>query len=588
MKEFFKYLLATVIGIILVNAIIFLIFLGLFASLSTVERPETINPNSILHLKLDYDIAERTDDNPFKSFSSFNFKMTKQLGLNDLIFNIKKAISDTNIKVIFLDVSTMNAGLATIEEIRQALLNFKHESKKPVIAYADYYTQLNYYLCSVADKVYLNPQGVVEIKGLTSQIIFIKNALDKLGIEPILIRHGKFKNAGEMFMLDKMSPENKEQTLTYVKSIWDHMISEISKQRQIPVNRINEIADSLLADNAQQALSLGLVDKLLYYDEFLEELKQLTNTKNTKDLSLVAITKYAKVPAKYVSGKKEKIAVIYANGEIDLGNNEEGKIGSNEMAEIIRKVREDEQIKAVIVRVNSPGGSALASEVIWREIVLTKKVKPVVVSMGDVAASGGYYIACPADVIVASPTTITGSIGVFGLLWNAQKFMNEKLGLTVDGVETNLYSSIGSATRPIKPYEQQVIQKEIDHIYTVFINHVAEGRKKSIAEVDSIGQGRVWSGVNAKEIGLIDEFGGLEKAIEIAKEKAGIKDKVRIVEYPQKLPFFEQILKDMQENAQTRYLKQQFGKFSAMIQYVKDVQRMQGIQARLPYWIYFE
>ena len=588
MKEFFKYLLATVIGIILVNAIIFLIFLGLFASLSTVERPETINPNSILHLKLDYDIAERTDDNPFKSFSSFNFKMTKQLGLNDLIFNIKKAISDTNIKVIFLDVSTMNAGLATIEEIRQALLNFKHESKKPVIAYADYYTQLNYYLCSVADKVYLNPQGVVEIKGLTSQIIFIKNALDKLGIEPILIRHGKFKNAGEMFMLDKMSPENKEQTLTYVKSIWDHMISEISKQRQIPVNRINEIADSLLADNAQQALSLGLVDKLLYYDEFLEELKQLTNTKNTKDLSLVAITKYAKVPAKYVSGKKEKIAVIYANGEIDLGNNEEGKIGSNEMAEIIRKVREDEQIKAVIVRVNSPGGSALASEVIWREIVLTKKVKPVVVSMGDVAASGGYYIACPADVIVASPTTITGSIGVFGLLWNAQKFMNEKLGLTVDGVETNLYSSIGSATRPIKPYEQQVIQKEIDHIYTVFINHVAEGRKKSIAEVDSIGQGRVWSGVNAKEIGLIDEFGGLEKAIEIAKEKAGIKDKVRIVEYPQKLPFFEQILKDMQENAQTRYLKQQFGKFSAMIQYVKNVQRMQRIQARLPYWIYFE
>ncbi len=588
MKEFFKYLLATVIGIILVNAIIFLIFLGLFASLSTVERPETINPNSILHLKLDYDIAERTDDNPFKGFSSFNFKMTKQLGLNDLIFNIKKAISDTNIKVIFLDVSTMNAGLATIEEIRQALLNFKHESKKPVIAYADYYTQLNYYLCSVADKVYLNPQGVVEIKGLTSQIIFIKNALDKLGIEPILIRHGKFKNAGEMFMLDKMSPENKEQTLTYVKSIWDHMISEISKQRQIPVNRINEIADSLLADNAQQALSLGLVDKLLYYDEFLEELKQLTNTKNTKDLSLVAITKYAKVPAKYVSGKKEKIAVIYANGEIDLGNNEEGKIGSNEMAEIIRKVREDEQIKAVIVRVNSPGGSALASEVIWREIVLTKKVKPVVVSMGDVAASGGYYIACPADVIVASPTTITGSIGVFGLLWNAQKFMNEKLGLTVDGVETNLYSSIGSATRPIKPYEQQVIQKEIDHIYTVFINHVAEGRKKSIAEVDSIGQGRVWSGVNAKEIGLIDEFGGLEKAIEIAKEKAGIKDKVRIVEYPQKLPFFEQILKDMQENAQTRYLKQQFGKFSAMIQYVKNVQRMQRIQARLPYWIYFE
>ncbi len=588
MKEFFKYLLATVVGIILVNAILILIFLGLMASLSTMEKPIKTEPNSILHLKLDYEIPERSDDNPFINISSFNFNSFKQIGLNEILFNIKKAATDSNIKAIFLDVTTMSAGLATIEEIRQALIRFKNESKKPVIAYADYYSQLNYYLCTAADKIYLNPQGVVELKGLTSQTIFIKNALEKLGIEPILIRHGKFKSAGEMFVLDKMSPENKEQTLAYVKSIWDYMISEISKQRQIPVEKLNLIADSLLSDDAQKSLTLGLVDKLMYYDELLSELKKISGNEANKDVPFITLNQYLKVPGMFIPGKKEKIAIVYANGQIDLGKNDEDKVGGNEMAEIIRKVREDKSIKAVVLRVNSPGGSALASEVIWREVVLTKKVKPVIVSMGDVAASGGYYISCPADVIVANPTTITGSIGVFGVLWNAQKFMNDKLGLTVDGVETNLHSSIGSATRPIKPYEMQVIQKGVDNIYKVFISHVAEGRNKTIEEVDSLGQGRVWSGVNAKDVGLVDEFGGLEKAIEIAKEKAGITNKARIIEYPEKLPFFEQILKDMQDNAETAYINKYFGKYGSIFNYLKDVQSIQGVQARLPYWIYFE
>ncbi len=588
MKDFFKYLLATITGIILVNVIIFLLFFAMIAAFSSAEKPKKIDSNSILHLKLDYEIPERSDDNPFKLFSSFNFKIKQQVGLNEILFNIKKAASDSNIKAIYLDVTSMSAGLATIEEIRQALIQFRKESKKPVYAYADYYSQLNYYLCSAADKVYLNPQGVVELKGLVSQMIFLKNMLEKLGVEPILIRHGKFKSAGEMFLLDKMSTENKEQTLAYVKSLWDYMLSEISTQRQIPVERLNVIADSLLADNAENCLKLGLVDKLLYYDEFLEELINVTHQKNVNDLSLVTLSKYSKIPARYEPGKKEKIAVIYAVGQIDLGENDDDQIGGNEMSEIIREVRNDKNIKAVVIRVNSPGGSALASEIIWREIVLTKKVKPVVVSMGDVAASGGYYISCPADVIVANPTTITGSIGVFGIMWNGQKFLNDKLGITIDGVETNLHSSIGSLTRPMKPYEQQVIQKSVDNVYHVFINRVADGRGKSVQEVDSLGQGRVWTALHAKELGLVDELGGLELAIEMAKQRANITGKARIVEYPKKETFIEKLLKQMEENARTKILEKQFGSWSKILKTLKSVEHWNGVQARLPYDIYFE
>jgi len=586
MKDFLKYLLATVLGIIIVNGLVFVIFILLISSLKTIEKPVLVKPGSILHIKLDYPISERTDDNPFKNLTSFSFEPKKQLGLNEILFNIKKAKEDSNIKAIFLDVTTIEAGISTIEEIRQALINFRKETKKPVYAYADLYTQMNYYLCSAADKIFLNPQGAIEFKGLTSQIVFLKNALDKIGIEPILVKHGKYKSAGEMFVLDKMSPENKEQTLEFVKSIWNYMLSEISIQRNIPVEKLNLIADSLLCDNAESAKKLNLVDDLIYYDEFLEKLKNDLNKKSVDDLNFIDIAKYSKVPAKFVPGKKEKIAVIYAVGQIDAGKNDDDKIGSEETAELIRKARNNNNIKAIILRVNSPGGNALASEVIWREIVLAKKQKPVIVSMGDLAASGGYYISCPADVIVANPTTITGSIGVFGLLWNGQKFFNEKLGITFDGVETNLHSTIGTIIRPPKPYELQKIQKYVDNVYEVFLSHVAEGRKKTVSEVDSIGQGRVWSGIDAKKIGLIDEFGGLEKAIEIAKQKAGIKGKARIIEYPEKLPFIEQLLKDMREQAKANFIAN--NKYYKILNNLTKLQSLEGVQALLPYWIYFE
>ncbi len=587
MKNFFKYVLATIVGIILLNIVMFLIFFGLLSTITPKKTTEKINPNSILHLKLDYAIQERTDDNPFKSLSLTDFKTEKMLGLNDILFNIHKAASDPNIKAIYLDVTTLDAGLATIEEIHDALLKFREESKKPVIAYSNYYTQLGYYLCSAADKIYLNPQGQIEFKGLSSQILFYKNMLQKIGVEPVIIRHGKFKSAVEPFILDKMSPENKEQTLTYVKSIWDQIISEISKQRQIPVERLNVIADSLLLENADIALKYGFIDGIKYYDEILTELQQLSGDTTSKDIKWEEINHYATVPAKYEPGKKDKIAVLYAVGQIDMGKSKNDNIGGDDLAKQIRKIRKDNSIKALVFRVNSPGGSALASEVIWREITLTKKVKPVIVSMGDVAASGGYYISCPADVIVANPTTITGSIGVFGLLWNGQKLLNDKLGLTVDGVQTNENATLGSPFRPIKPYEQQVIQRGVEQIYSVFVNHVAEGRKKTTTEVDSIGQGRVWSGVNAMQIGLVDEFGGLEHAIDVAKAKAGIKGKARIVEYPEKLPFVEQLIKEIQNGIVDAMLKQEFGPLSHFAKSYKALTGMNGIQARMPYDIYF-
>lgn len=587
MKNFLLNVLATIVGILLYSFLVFFIFFLIIASLSKPKELVNVKPNSILHLKLDYPIPERTSDNPFESFSLNTFETKKYIGLNDILSSIKKAAQDSNIKAIYLDVSTFDAGLATIEEIRNALITFRKESKKPVIAYADYYTQLSYYLCSAADKIYLNPQGVVEFKGLSSEILFFKKALEKLGIEPIIIRHGKFKSAVEPFVLDKMSPENKEQTMTYVKSIWEHMLSEISIQRSIPVERLNVIADSLLLDNAEKCKQYGFVDDLKYFDEVRDELRTLSGNNNTKDLRLVSLNKYTKARISFTMNKKAKIAVLYAIGQIDFGEMESDKIGSNELAEQIREIREDTTIKALVLRVNSPGGNALASEVIWREMVLTKKVKPVVVSMGDVAASGGYYISCPASLIVANPTTITGSIGVFGLLWNGQKFMNDKLGLTVDGVQTNENTTIGAVFRPIKPYEQQVLQKGVEQVYNVFINHVAEGRNMSLEEVDSIGQGRVWSGINAKTIKLIDKFGGLENAIEEAKKLADIKGNVRIIEYPKQLPFFQQLLKEMEENAEVSIFKNKLGNFYRYLRTLEQLQSMKGVQARLPYEIYF-
>lgn len=584
MKNFFKYLLATIIGVFLVQVIVFIIMIGMIAALAPSEEAFTVKPNSVLKLNFDYEIKERSSDNPFEDFSFGGSMETKEkIGLSDILKNLRKAAKDENIKGIYLNLSTLQCGMATLEEIREALIKFR-SSGKFVVCYSDYLSQGAYYLATAADSIFMNPQGEMEWKGLRSEVMFFKGTLEKLGVEPQVVRFGKFKSAIEPFTLDKMSDANREQTMTYVGSIWNHMVKKVSEARGISVEELNLIADSLLIEDATYAVKKKLISATVYYDEFLEILKVKSGT-DKDEPEFISLEEYNKAKLPNPGDMpKDKIAVVYANGQIDMGEGDEETIGGDGLARTIREVRKDTTIKAMVLRVNSPGGSALASEIIWREVVLTKKRIPVIVSMGDLAASGGYYISCPADVIVANPTTLTGSIGVFGLLWNAEKMMNEHLGITIDVAETNASSGIGTLTRNMTPRERDYLQTSVNKVYGVFIGHVAEERKISTADVDSVGQGRVWSGLNGKEKKLVDVLGGLETAIDIAKEKAGITEEARIIEYPEKLPFFEQFMKDLEKSSEASVQKE-LGEAYPLYRTVKNITKMRGVQARMPFEI---
>ncbi|MGC9374464.1 MAG: signal peptide peptidase SppA [Bacteroidales bacterium] len=582
MKSFFKYVLATIVGIILSSILMFFIFLGsIGAMISSQDQPVKIDEHTVLHIELSSPIADRSNKNPMENFDFESFQPVNQLGLNDILANIKKAKEDENIDGIYLDFTLIPAGMATIEEIRSALIDFK-ASGKFIISFADTYTQSTYYLASIADKVYLNPEGLISWTGMRSEIMFFKEALEKIGIEAQIIRHGKFKSAVEPFMYKQMSPENREQIMTYMGSIWDHMLTRISESRNIPVEKLNTLADNLTLNSADAALEHGFVDGLKYKDEILAELKELTEKKEKDEIKSVTLAKYTKVPKKRKSLEKDKIAVVYASGSVIMGEGAEGNIGSDRISKAIREARKDSTIKAIVFRVNSGGGSALASEVIWREVKLAQQVKPVIASLGDVAASGGYYIVAPAEKIIANPNTITGSIGVFGMIPNGKKLLNDKLGIYVDVAKTNPHADIYSFSRPLSAKEKETIQLNIEEIYETFITHVAEGRGMTKEEIDEIGQGRVWSGANAIEIGLIDEFGGLEKAIEIAAQSANL-EKYRVVELPKLKDPFQQFLENIQENVKASILKDELGNEYKYYQRLQDIKNMQGIQARIPY-----
>jgi len=586
MKKFWSNVLATVVGIIFLNIIAFSFLLITILALAPKDKKVTTKPNSILYITLDKTITERTTDNPFENINFQTFENEKNLGLNDILKDIKKAAKDENIKGIYLELSGIDAGIATVEAIRNELLKFK-ESKKFIISYSDTYSQIAYYLATVSDKIYINPQGYIDYKGLRSEIMFYKGALEKLGIEPQVIRHGKFKSAIEPFILDKMSDANRLQISTFVGSIWNHVLKGISKQRNISIENLNYYADSMLIKNANKALEYKMVDGIKYKDEIIDELKKLSGINSKKDLNLISLNEYNNNSGHIKLSKmfsKNKIAVIYANGQIDMGDGDEKTIGSDGLSKIIRKVRLDSSYKAIVLRINSPGGSALASEIIWREVYLANQVKPVIVSMGDLAASGGYYIASPATVIVAEPNTITGSIGVFGLLWNAKKLFNDKLGITFDGYSTNANSDLGSVYRPMRASERAVIQEMIENIYDVFITHVADGRKMTKAQVDSIGQGRVWSGINAKEIGLVDEIGGIEKAIDIAKTKANLKD-YKVVQLPVQEEFIQKLIKSLKEEVKIYVIKESLGETYIYYNNLQKLLNIKGVQARMPFEI---
>lgn len=587
MKQFFKFMFASMLGFILSAIVLFILFVGIVAGLvASIEETEVadVEENSILHIKLDEEIIERSSKNPFRNFNYKDFSPEPSLGLDDILANIRKAKDDNNIKGIYLDLSFINSGIATTEEIRNALLDFK-DSKKFILSYSEIYTQSTYYLASVADKIYMNPAGLMELKGLHSQHMFFKGLLEKLDVEPQVIRHGQFKSAVEPFILDKMSEANKLQTMTYVGTIWNHIVSGIGAQRKISPERVNMIADSLLIQNAEDAVKYKMIDELKYKDEILAELRTKVGIEKDAKIKFMTMGNYTNAPDLNKKGPlNEKIAVIYAVGEIEGGEGGEEKIGSERISEAIRNARLDKKVKAIVLRINSPGGSALASDVIWREVVMAKKAKPVIASMGDVAASGGYYIACAADTIVASPNTITGSIGVFGILPNLEKFFNNKLGITFDGVKTNEHADLGTLTRPLTQGERSIIQNEVENIYDDFISKVAEGRGMTKAQVDSLGQGRVWSGVDAKRIGLVDVFGGVDEAIRIAAEKAGLKE-YRITALPKQKTPFEEFMKELKGESEIYFLKSKLGDSYPVYMELEKVRNMKGVQARLPFEI---
>ena len=580
MKQFLKFTLAAAAGLMLGVFSIIIIFSILAASGDSKEVQ--LDKPYVLRLELNGEIQDRVEDMPF-DLSEITGQDVNILGLNDILANIKKAKTDENIKGIYIEIGMISAGFATREEIRNALLDFK-ESGKFITTYSEIYTQGSYYLASVADYICMYPEGGMELRGLNSTIPFFTNALKKMGIEPQVIRHGKFKSAVEPFMLTEMSDENREQIETYMGSIWEHFLKNVASDRELTRDRLNEMAENLEIQTTEDAVRLGLVDSLFYRDQFQNHLANLMEQENYDDINFVSLKKYNKVKNENARDKfkKEKVAVIYAQGEIQSGEGSETVIGSERISKAIRKARKDEKVKAIVLRVNSPGGSALASDVIWREMKLANEEKPVVVSMGDVAASGGYYIACASDKIYASPNTITGSIGVFGIMPNIEELMTDKIGITFDNVKTNKFADLGSVNRPLTQEEYDIIQKGVVDVYNTFTSKVAEGRDMSQENVDDIGQGRVWSGTNAMDINLIDEYGGLEAAVAGAAELAELED-YRIYELPEQKDPFQELLEQLEEDMQTSWIKYQLGDQYKYYKTIQDIKHLKGVQARMPY-----
>jgi len=586
MKDFFKYTLATITGIILASIIFFIIMIAALSALvASGDKQVTVSENSILVLNAGTPIPDRGTENPLSGIDFMNMSFTPAPGLNEILRNIRKASADSKIKGILIENGLLPSGWATTGEIREALLEFR-DSGKFVISYTDYLlTQQCYYLSTAADRIYVNPDAMVEFKGLSSEVIFFKNALEKLGIDVQVTRHGKFKGAVEPFILDKLSEENKEQIKEYTGSIWKHILETISEARGIPAEKLSLLADNLAGNIAASAWDNNLVDGLLFRDQLIDTLKSLAGVEKEKDLTLVTMTKYGKVhdPASVFS-TKNRISVIYAEGNIVMDKGNETNIGGRHYAEVIRKERLDTAVKAIVLRVNSPGGNAIASDEIWRELTLAKKVKPVVISMGNYAASGGYYISCPASKIYANPVTISGSIGVFGLLPNAGKLMEKKLGLNTETVNTNRNSDFPSVFRPMNNYEKEVMQLSIEKTYSEFVDKVANGRDMSFTEVDNIGQGRVWSGTGAMKIGLVDEMGGLRAAIKGAAELAGI-DKYKIKELPELEDPYTRLLTQLSGDVRMGILKKEIGESLVYYKRILELKELSGIQARLPYFI---
>jgi len=589
--NFFKTLLASMLGTVLALGIIMLIFVLLIVSAvsSSDSKEVKVSENSVLHITLEGTMTERSYQKEF-NFSSGGFEGGNTSGLHKFISELERAQKDDRIKGIFLEISDFAAAPSTILDVRRALADFKN-SGKWILSYGEDFSQGGYYLASAANEVYLYPQGSLDWRGINAEVSFFKNMLDKLEIEAQVIRgpNNRFKSAVEPFMYDKMSPENKEQIATFIGDIWRTMLDGISASRSIELAQLNQYADSLTLINPEKAVETRMLDGLKYRDEVIAMIKAKLGIEATapdKDLKLISLADYEdeeKEESEQV--KKEKVAVVYAVGAIESGEGDDETIGSDRIAKALKKAREDEKVKAIVLRVNSPGGSALASDVIWRETQLIKQSgKPFYVSMGDYAASGGYYISCAADKIYANQNTITGSIGVFGIVPNVEKFMGNKLGITFDRYETNPHADLISITKPFDEMEMKAMQDMVTQIYDDFTQKVATGRGITQAQVDSIGQGRVWSGEDAKALGLVDEIGNLNDCIKAAAAQAGIAE-YEIKSLPMLIDPFQKLMEDLSGKKETQVMESYLGEHFITFMKVKDLLKKKEVQARMPFEI---
>ena len=587
MKDFFKYVLATVTGIILVALIMGILSVISLVGLAASSASSTnVEDNSVFTLSLSGVLNERTQEDPIGMLTG---QVSENLGLDNIISAIKKAKENEDIKGIYIEAGLFSSDTpASAHAIREALLDFK-KSGKWILAYADSYEQTTYYICSVADKIYLNPQGMVDWHGLAATPYFLKDLLAKFGVKYQLCKVGKYKSAPEMMTADGMSEPNREQVTAYLNGIWQVMLKEVSDSRKIPVDSLNAYADRFVTVAApQEYVNLKLVDKLLYTDEVKAEVKQLLKLDADEEIAQLTLTEMEGV--KGAKEKGDKVAVYYAYGEIidskplDIIDTEHN-IVATEVCKDLEKLANDDDVKAVVLRVNSPGGSAYASEQIWHSVMQFKAKKPVVVSMGGYAASGGYYISCAADYIIAEPTTVTGSIGIFGMFPDFSGLLTDKLGIKFDEVKTNKHSAFGTMARPFNAEEMALLDGYIGRGYELFRKRVADGRKQSVEAIEEIAQGRVWLATDAINIKLVDELGGLDKAVTKAAQLAKLSE-YHATNYPEPTSWLENLL-DMR--TEKSYLDEQLratlGEYYEPFSYVKSLNQRSAIQARLPYYL---
>ncbi|RXQ94936.1 signal peptide peptidase SppA [Ancylomarina salipaludis] len=595
MKNFFKITLASLLAFIIGSVLLLFIGIGIFGAIvASGDQPVTVKNNTVLEITLNKEIMDRGSDNPLDGFNFMSLKSKPKLGLNDILDCIEKAKTDDKIKGIYLNISDIASsfgGYAVAQEIRNKLKEFK-TSGKFIVAYNNMgFSQKAYYLASVSDSIFLNPQANIWFTGMGGEMTFYKNFLKKIGVEAQVVRVGKYKSATEPYFLEKMSEASREQNLAYTSAMWNQMAEGIAQERDITVDAFNNLTNELAVRKPQHALDYKLIDGIIYEDQMLAKLKDLTGTRSKKKLNKIGIEKYIKAPKLDRTFSKNKIAVIYATGGIGFEQSSTS-IGP-ELAETIRTARQDSTIKAIVLRINSPGGSALISDIIWREVDLARQEKPVVASMGNVAASGGYYIACAADTIVADPNTITGSIGIYGLFFSGEELIKDKLGITTDPIGTHKYSSFGGgypipfmpfSSRKFNKQERLILQEYLNDGYDTFLSRVANGRHKTVEEIHKVAQGRVWNAIDAQKNGLVDVLGGLETAIAIAKEKAGIED-YRISSLPKEKDPFQAIIDDLTGNVKVRILKNELGVNYQYYEKTKEIMNLGGIQARIPYQI---